>query len=94
MFDPFTALSLLISSSGFLSRYDNANAQKLIEAASAETDVKQRNEDYRELGQVLRDEPAGIYLYQLTGFYGTATGLAGWQPRADDYIIPTAVPAR
>jgi peptide/nickel transport system substrate-binding protein len=93
MFDPFTALSLLISNTGFLSRYDNGNAQKLIEMAAAEPDAKQRNEEYRELGRVLRDEPAGIYLYQLTGFYGAAADLSGWQPRSDDYIIPTAVPA-
>jgi peptide/nickel transport system substrate-binding protein len=90
MFDPYTLLSLLVSAEGFLSRYDNPNAQKLIEAAAAETDDKVRADLYRQLGRTLRDEPAAIYLWRLTSFYGTAPDLAAWTPRPDDYIIPTA----
>ncbi len=91
MFDPYTLLSLLVSSTGFLSRYDNPNAQKLIEAGATETDAKVRADIYRQLGRTLRDEPAAIYLMQLTSFYGVADETPPWTPRADDYIIPTGV---
>jgi peptide/nickel transport system substrate-binding protein len=94
MFDPFTALNLLFNAEGFLSRYQNPNAQKLIQAGAGEPDVKIRNDIYRDLSKVLRDEPAGIYLYQLTGFYGVAADLPPWSPRADDYIIPTTLQDR
>ena len=40
LFDPYTLLSLVISNSGFLSRYDNAEAQALIEAGAIEPDSR------------------------------------------------------
>jgi peptide/nickel transport system substrate-binding protein len=89
MFDPFTLLSLVFSNQGFLSRHDNPNAQSLIDAAAVETDPTARAETYRQLGQVLHDEPGAIYLWSLTSFYGTAKDAPAWSPRADDYIIPT-----
>ena len=90
LFDPYTLLSLLVSNQGFLSRHDNPNAQPLIDAGAGETDEAKRSEIYRELGRLLRDEPAAIYLYSLTALYGIATDVPRWTPRPDDYIIPTA----
>ncbi|CAA9570587.1 MAG: hypothetical protein AVDCRST_MAG19-2737, partial [uncultured Thermomicrobiales bacterium] len=90
LFDPYTLLDLLISRSGYLSRHDNPTAQPLIDDAAVETDPAARAELYRQLGRVLHDEPAAIYLYGLTARYGLAGDAPAWTPRSDDYIIPTA----
>lgn len=88
MFDPFTLLYLMISNAGFLSRHDNPNTQTLIDQGASETDPAKRAEVYKQLGQVLHDEPAAIYLWSLTGLYGVAADAPAWTPRADDYILP------
>ena len=89
LFDPYTLLSLVISSTGFLSRHDNVGIQKTLEAAAVEPDPSIREKLYRDLGRRLRDEPAAIYLYNLTGLYGVGSEVPAWTPRADDYLIPT-----
>jgi len=81
-------LSLVISNTGFLSRYDNPEAQTLIEAGAIEPDPDERDRIYRELGAVLNDSPAGIYLWSLTSFYGLDREAPWWTPRADDWILP------
>ena len=88
LFDPYTLLSLVTSNTGFLSRYDNGDAQALIEAAAIEPDPEERDRIYRELGLVLHDSPAGIYLWSLTSFYGLDRDAPPWTPRADDWILP------
>jgi len=88
LFDPYTLLSLVISNTGFLSRYDNPDAQSLIEAGAIEPDPEERDRIYRELGVVLHDSPAGIYLWSLTSFYGLERDAPSWTPRADDWILP------
>ena len=90
LFDPYTLLSLIVSNQGFLSRYDSPNAQPLIDAGATEADPEKRAAIYRELGRVLHDEPAAIYLFSLTSFYGLAADVPAWTTRPDDYIIPTA----
>jgi peptide/nickel transport system substrate-binding protein len=90
LYDPYTLLSLVISNTGFLSRYDDPEAQTLIEAGATEPDPEERDRTYRELGAVLHDSPAGIYLWSLTSFYGLARD-ASWTPRADDWILPLVV---
>jgi peptide/nickel transport system substrate-binding protein len=88
LFDPYTLLSLVISNTGFLSRYDNAEAQTLLEAGAIEPDAKERDRVYRNLGMVLHDSPAGIYLWSLTSFYGLDREAPPWTPRPDDWILP------
>ena len=88
LYDPFTLLSLVISNTGFLSRYDDPEAQALIEAGATETDPAARDGMYRELGRVLHDSPAGIYLWSLTSFYGLDRDAPPWTPRPDDWILP------
>lgn len=94
LFDPYTLLNLVVAApdfakgQGFLSRHSNPAAQALIDAAAVETDPAKRAETYRQLGQVLRDEPAAIYLYGLTARYGLAPDLPAWTPRPDEYVIP------
>jgi peptide/nickel transport system substrate-binding protein len=88
MYDPYTLLSLVVSSSGFLSRFDNPEAQELIEAGAVETEPEVRDGIYRELGRVLHDSPVGIYLWSLTSFYGLDREAPAWTPRPDDWILP------
>jgi peptide/nickel transport system substrate-binding protein len=88
LFDPYTLLSLVISNTGFLSRYDNPEAQALIESGAVEPDHEERDRIYRELGKELRDSPAGIYLWSLTSFYGLDRDAPRWTPRPDDWILP------
>lgn len=89
LFDPYTLLDLVFSDQGYLSRHTNPSAQSLIEAAAVETDPARRADRYRQLAAVLHDEPAAIYLFDLTARYGVAGDVGGWTPRPDDYIIPT-----
>ncbi len=89
LYDPHTLLSLVVSSSGFLSRYSNPRADELIQSAAAEPDRTGRNALYQQLGQTLMDEPAAIYLWNLSSLYGVAESVDGWSPRGDEYVIPT-----
>ncbi len=89
LFDPYSLLSLVVSNQGFLSRYDSATVQPLVDAFASETDLAKRAEVGRRLGKALYDDPAAIYLFNLTSLYGVANDVPNWTPRADDYIIAT-----
>jgi peptide/nickel transport system substrate-binding protein len=88
MFDPFNLLNLMVNENGFLSRHANPTVQTLIDSAAIETDPDARAALYRELGVVLFNEPAALYLWDLTALYGVASDIA-WSPRPDDAIVPT-----
>jgi peptide/nickel transport system substrate-binding protein len=89
--DPFTFLNLVVSNEGFLSRYDDPQAQELIDAGAVEPDPEARNAIYQDLGRVLHDSPAAIYLWNLTSFYGVSDSAPTWTPRPDDWILPLVV---
>ena len=89
MFDPFNLLFLVFSATGYLSRHNNPDIQALIDMAAIEPDPSFREQDYITLGNLMKDQPAAIYLWDLTAIYGTAAGL-NWSPRADDAIVPTS----
>ncbi|MFN8590855.1 MAG: ABC transporter substrate-binding protein [Thermomicrobiales bacterium] len=91
LFDPYTLLSLVFSSKGFLSRYNDPEAQTLIDAGAVATDPGKRNTIYQQLGRVMHDAPAAIYLWSLTSFYGVASDAPAWTPRPDDWILPLLV---
>ena len=88
MIDPYTLLALVVSSSGFLSRYNDPDAQRLIDAAAIEPDAVKRDELYEQLGEVLFESPAGIYLWNRTAFYGSAADAPAWTPRPDEWLLP------
>lgn len=88
MIDPYTLLSLLVSSSGYLSRYNDPAAQKLIDAAAIEPEAARREQLYEQLGDVLVESPAGIYLWNRTAFYGSAADAPAWTPRSDEWLLP------
>ena len=89
LFDPYTLLSLMFSNTGFLSRFDDPTIQGLIDAFASEADPDTRASIGRELGKEMHDNPAAIYLYDLTAIYGVAEGAPPWSPRADEYLIAT-----
>lgn len=87
MYDPFTFLRLVVSSGGFLSRYDNPVADELILSGAIEPNPTERNAIYQELGRELQEHPAAIYLWNLVSTVGVAN-IEGWQPRGDEYVLP------
>lgn len=88
-YDPSSLLDLVFASSGYLSRFKDPQADKLIHEADIEADAKQRAALYQQLSQVLYDDPPVVYLWNLTAVYGQLKSLEGWSPRADEYTIPT-----
>jgi peptide/nickel transport system substrate-binding protein len=92
MFDPYTLLFLIVSKDGYLSRFNSATVQPLLDQAAIETDAAKRAELYVQLAKALQDDPAGIYLWSLTSIYGSATGAPAWTPRPDDVLLPTKQP--
>ncbi len=90
LFDPYTLMNLVVSAEGFLSRHANPTAQPLLEAATVEPDPAARAARYGELNRVLRDEPAAVYLWQLSARYGAAADLPAWTPRPDEFVLPMA----
>lgn len=91
MYDPHSFLSLVVDSGGFLSRFENPDVDELIRNAAIEPDAGTRDGVYRELGRLLQEEPAAIYLWNATANYGIVDEFANWTPRGDQYIVPTAV---
>ena len=89
MYDPHSLLSLMFLSTGFLSRYKNPKADELILAAATEADPAQREAIYQDLGRLFQDDPAAVYLWNITSAYGVAPEASSWQPRGDDYVIAT-----
>jgi peptide/nickel transport system substrate-binding protein len=86
--DPYTLLSLIVSKSGYLSRFNDPDAQELIDAAAGEPDTGKREKLYEQLGEVLFESPAGIYLWNRTAFYGSAADAPAWTPRPDEWLLP------
>ena len=89
MFDPNTLLSLVFSNTGFLSRHDNPTIQPLIDAFSTTTDSDERAAVAIELGVAMTEEPAAIYLWNLTSVLGESKSMPLWSPRSDDYLLAT-----
>lgn len=89
LYDPHTLLSLVFASEGFLSRYENSDVDLLIQRGASEADPAKRNATYQELGRVMHEDAPAIFLWNLTSAYGIATAVSDWQPRGDEYVIPT-----
>lgn len=88
-YDPYSLLSLVFASNGYLSRFKNPRADKLIADAGSQPDAAKRQALYQQLSQLLYDDPPVIYLWNLTAVYGQQKSVEGWSPRADEYTIPT-----
>lgn len=89
LYDPHTLLNLVFLSRGFLSRYSNAEVDRLIGEAAVEPDPAGRAALYRELTRVMYEDVPAIFLWNLASAYGVSEGAAGWEPRGDEYVIAT-----
>lgn len=89
LYDPHTLLSLVFSSEGFLSRYNNPEVDALIQRGASQAEPRERDATYQELGRVMYDDAPAIFLWNLTSAYGIAPSVSAWQPRGDEYVIPT-----
>lgn len=89
LYDPHTLLSLVFASEGFLSRYENPEVDALIKRGASQADPSERNAIYQELGRIMHDDAPAIFLWNLTSAYGVAPSVSAWQPRGDEYVIPT-----
>nr|MBA2246763.1 ABC transporter substrate-binding protein [Chloroflexia bacterium] len=89
LYDPHTLLSLVFESGGFLSRYGNPEADRLIGDAAVEADPAARAELYRELSRVMYDDPPALFLWNLASAYGVSPEAMAWTPRGDEYVIAT-----
>lgn len=92
MYDPYTLLSLMFSSEGFLSRYSDTEADSLIQDAAIETDPAARQEVYRELGRHFQEVPPAVFLWGLSALYGVRDLGSSWAPRSDEYLLPLSQP--
>lgn len=88
-YDPYSLLSLVFASKGYLSRFKSPKADNLITEAGSQPDETKRKALYQQLSQMLYNDPPVIYLWNLTAVYGQLKSIEGWSPRADEYTIPT-----
>lgn len=90
LYDPYTLLSLVFASEGYLSRYDNPEADKLIASASTETDPEKRAALYQKLAAVMHEDAPVVFLWNLVESYGVTEEASAWDPRGDEYVLPLA----
>lgn len=90
LFDPSTLLGFVWSTGGLLSRYSNTDADALINAAAVETDPDARAEDYRQLSNVLHNDAAAVFLWNLVQVSGVSENASAWSPRPDQWMLALA----
>lgn len=88
LYDPHTLLSLVWASDGALSRYDNEDADALISRAAEEPDPDRRAALYQELANLMFEDAAGVWLWNLVAVYGLSTDVPAWSSRPDDLVLP------
>jgi len=87
IYDPHTLLSLVFAAEGYLSRYDNPDADALITGAAAEADQGKRAAKYKELARLMHEDAAAIYLWNLVATYGVDETASAWAPRGDEWVL-------
>lgn len=68
------------------SRIHNAEFDRLYAASTAEMDPEKRKALLQQMGRLLHDEAAGIFLYHPRQTYGVRADVAGFEPRPDRVI--------
>ncbi|MBI5879585.1 MAG: ABC transporter substrate-binding protein [Chloroflexi bacterium] len=89
MFDPASALNFFAKSGGALTRYKNADADRLITEGVGTLDPAQRAQTYAQLSQVLHDDPLALYLWNTQNLYALSKRVAGWKPHPRSYLAAT-----
>ena len=67
--------------------YTNPEVDALIEQAESTFDTRERQEIYRRIYRIVRDDAPWIFLYNPLRYWGVGPALAGWTPRADGLIL-------
>ena len=67
--------------------YDNEEVNALIEEAQATVSDTERQEIYRRIYTIVRDDAPWIFLYRPTRYWGVGPTMTDWQPRADGLLI-------
>lgn len=90
LFDPSTLLDLVFKSDGVLSRFSSDEVDSLIEQAGSQMDEAERTESYRDLGEVMHNEAAAVFLWNLVNVSGVSENGSAWTPRPDQWVLPLA----
>jgi peptide/nickel transport system substrate-binding protein len=91
MFDPASALNFWAKSDGLLSRYKNAEADRLIVEGAATLDQAKRAQTYAQLAKLLFDDPLALYLWNSQSLTGVGKRVAGWRAHPRSYIVASGV---
>lgn len=89
LFDPSTLLNLVWQSDGVLSRYSNPEADELI-ATGGSVFGEEREQAYRELGAVLHEDAAAVFLWNLAHVAAVSKDATAWTPRPDQWLLALA----
>lgn len=89
MFDPATLLNLVWDSEGILSRTQIDAVDELI-AAGGERFGEERVQTYQDLGAVMQDEAAAVFLWNLMHVAAVSASAENWTPRPDQWIMALA----
>lgn len=85
--DPQQYLDMLVASNGFLSRYDNSAVDELIARSAVTLDPAERTQILGEIQQLLRDDPAALYLWSAADMYGLNPSVQNWRPHSTERLI-------
>ena len=94
MFDPASALNFWAKSDGLLSRYKNAEADRLIAEGASTLDQARRVQSYAQLAKVLSDDPLALYLWTSQSLTGVGKRVSGWRAHPRSYIVSSGVSLR
>lgn len=91
LFDPANALNFFAKSDGLLTRYKNAEADRLIAEGASTLDQNKRAQVYAQLSKVLNDDPLALYLWNTQNLYGLSKRVVGWRAHPRSYIAVSGV---
>jgi len=67
--------------------YENEEVNSLIEEAQATVSDTERQNIYRRIYTIIRDDAPWIFLYRPTRYWGVSSNMKDWKPRADGLLI-------
>lgn len=89
--DPQRYLDMLVKSDGFLSRYNNAQLDTVLEQSAITLEPRARAALLSDIQRILRDDPAALYLWSAADIYGVAPEVRNWRPRPTERLIVAGV---
>lgn len=90
LFDPSMLLQLVFQGGGILSRYDNEALNSALLSASTEMDVETRADLFRQAAEIMHEDAACVFLWNLINVAGVSGNAAKWTPRPDQWPLALA----